>query len=170
MKVAAWIYRRKWDHSADSIGIPADRNCKRSNLVGGIAADGTALTPIVVLPGKTIGDGVPDRGYTDEKAAFHYQEERSIVTGIFANWIRCILLPFARMPSTERPCARLHSPNSKQEGSTWSFSLHTPPTRRIHSTSACHVSHASGFNILRRPRLPTRKPPSGSIADRRCSR
>lgn len=50
----------------DRISIPEDRNCKRSTLVGCIAADGNSFKPIIIVHRKTIDSDI----FTEDRVVF----------------------------------------------------------------------------------------------------
>jgi hypothetical protein len=51
------------DYSLDQRYIPRDRSIKRSTLVAAIAADGTGLKPLIIVPRLTIERGLYFWGY-----------------------------------------------------------------------------------------------------------
>jgi hypothetical protein len=77
-----------------SIPIPSDRSEKRATLVGGIAADGVGLKPLIILPRKTIAKELEIMGYTEDKYMFVHQENGFITKARFQEWILKILIPY----------------------------------------------------------------------------
>ena len=63
----------------DRISIPEDRNCKRSTLVGCIAADGNSFKPIIIVHRKTIDSDI----FTEDRVVFACQEHGFMTTKLF---------------------------------------------------------------------------------------
>jgi hypothetical protein len=81
------------DYPLDHIFIPADRSIKRSTLVAAIAADGTGLKPLIIVPRLTIEREVGLWGYQG-RVIFKYQEHGFVTITIFEEWVDKVLLPY----------------------------------------------------------------------------
>lgn len=79
--------------SDDRIGMPIDRATKRSSLLLCIAADGTWLKPLLILPRKTIEKELLEEGINEQLAQFVYQENGFITTQLFTNWCEQVFFP-----------------------------------------------------------------------------
>jgi hypothetical protein len=80
------------DYPLDHRYIPADRSIKRSTLVAAIAADGTGLKPLIIVPRLTIERALYFWGYEVTKVIFEYQEHDYDTT--FEDWVNKVLLPY----------------------------------------------------------------------------
>jgi hypothetical protein len=67
----------------DKIPIPIDRTIECTSLIAGIAADGMALKPIMIVSRKTIDREARLWGYGSKNVLFVHQENDSISTPIF---------------------------------------------------------------------------------------
>jgi hypothetical protein len=76
------------------IHIPVDRNSKRSTLVGAIAADGTALKPMVVVDRVTMETDLTLVGYDSEKVDMVTQPNAFINALLFERWAEEIFFPY----------------------------------------------------------------------------
>jgi hypothetical protein len=61
-------------------------------MVAVIAADGTALKPIIIVPCKTTEVEPILCGYNAQKVAFEYQENGFITIKLFEKWVEEVLL------------------------------------------------------------------------------
>jgi hypothetical protein len=61
-----------------TIPLPVDCNMKRSTMVAGVAADGAALKPMIIVPRVTIERELLLWGYGSGKVFFKFQENRFI--------------------------------------------------------------------------------------------
>jgi hypothetical protein len=78
------------------VQIPADRTMKRATLVGAIAGDGSALTPVIILSRKTLEYDLARWGYREGRMFFRYQENGYITTTRFESWIQDVLVPYVQ--------------------------------------------------------------------------
>ena len=76
-----------------NIKIPVDRNSMRATIVGCIAADGTCMKPLVLLPRKTIDSDLILYGYNDNQALFVYQKNAFMTTKLFEKWAIDVFFP-----------------------------------------------------------------------------
>jgi hypothetical protein len=76
------------------ISIPVQRACKRATLTGCIAADGSALKPLVILSAKTIAEDIIQAGFTEDKVLFIYQSHGFMTKMIFEFWCKEIFFPY----------------------------------------------------------------------------
>jgi hypothetical protein len=84
------------DFADDTIPVPVDCNAKRATLVAGIAANGSGMTPLILVPRKTIDAELIVCGYDEEKVAFHYQGNGFLTITLFQKWISEVLIPYFR--------------------------------------------------------------------------
>jgi hypothetical protein len=82
------------DFPHDKVPIPIDRSQKRCTLLAGIAADGTCLAPMVVVPMKTIEEEMYTMGCTPDKVRYVHQENGFITGDLFNVYVDEILFPF----------------------------------------------------------------------------
>lgn len=75
-------------YEKSTIEIPVDRNSKRATIVACIAADGSFLKPMIILPRKTMELDLLMWGYTNEKALFAYQKNAFMTTVLFEEWAK----------------------------------------------------------------------------------
>jgi hypothetical protein len=81
------------EHVADEVPYPVSRTGKRITLVACIAADGSHMKPVIVIPRKTIDDDLFLTGLTGEKVAIYSQSKGYIDTPIFDAWLEDTFLP-----------------------------------------------------------------------------
>ena len=74
------------DYERDSIEIPVTRASKRSSMIAGIYADGSTLTPGIVVSRKTIEMKLYECWYTPEKVSICFQENGFFDTSTFLIW------------------------------------------------------------------------------------
>jgi hypothetical protein len=91
----------------EKIGIPIDRATKRTSLLC-IAADGTWLKPLLILPRKTIQRELLDEGINGRSARFVDQENGFITTSLFTDWWKQVFVSEVRSPR-ERSQYRGHA-------------------------------------------------------------
>ena len=72
--------------SDEDIKCPVDRQGKRASLLVAIAADGSAFTPAVVVPRKTVETELYEFGYTTDKICYGYSETGFFSTELFEKW------------------------------------------------------------------------------------
>jgi hypothetical protein len=75
------------------IQIPIDRGSKRSSLLVRIAADGTYLKPLLILPGKTIESELMEQGVNGDRCLIVHQENDFICTELFEQWRLEVFFP-----------------------------------------------------------------------------
>ncbi len=71
----------------------AERNSKRATMIGGIALDGTKLTPCIVLANKRCEKELIINGYGNQNVLLVYQENGFINSKIFSYWTDHIFIP-----------------------------------------------------------------------------
>ena len=77
--------------------FPVDRTRKRSSLVAAIAADGTYLAPLIIIPRKTIEKEMLACGYRAENNVFIVSQESGFITGLIWDfWVETIFIPEIR--------------------------------------------------------------------------
>jgi hypothetical protein len=67
----------------DSIYVPYDCSSKQASLLVCIAADGTFVKPMVIVPRLTVEQEVYEIGYTPDLVMLEYQENEFISTQLF---------------------------------------------------------------------------------------
>ena len=77
----------------DEIKIPVARTTKRASILAGIAADGSTITPAVIVPRKTIEMELFENGYTPDKVMLAYQENGFFTIEIFERWAFEVFFP-----------------------------------------------------------------------------
>jgi hypothetical protein len=80
-------------YSANEIQIPCKRGAKRASMLGCIAADGSSLVPLIIVPRKTIEVELFEVGYTPDKVLVRFQENGFISAALFDEWVHSILVP-----------------------------------------------------------------------------
>jgi hypothetical protein len=73
------------------ITCPIDRATKRSSLLVCIAAEGTYLKLLLILPRKTIEPEVFEQGISESMCKMVYQEHGLISTALFEQWFWDVL-------------------------------------------------------------------------------
>jgi hypothetical protein len=73
-------------YQGDEIPIPVDSAAQRNSLLIYIAADGTYLRPLLILPRKTIESELIEQGTNSELATMVHQEHGFILTVLFEDW------------------------------------------------------------------------------------
>jgi hypothetical protein len=84
------------DSPLNHIYIPADGSIKRSTLVAAIAADGTGLKPLIIVPRLTIERELFFWGYELTKVIFEYEEHGFITIQLLKNGLTncsCLTMP-----------------------------------------------------------------------------
>jgi hypothetical protein len=81
-------------YGGDDIAMPVDPLIKCESLIGGIAADGTPLKAVIIVPRKTVEIEVKLCGHGDKHMSLVYQEYGSLSTTIFKGWIMTVLIPY----------------------------------------------------------------------------
>ena len=82
------------DYESSSIKYPRNRASKRASLVGCIAADGSTLKPMIIIPRKTIEEELELYGYTRRNVCFAYQEHSFMTSKLFLKWANEIFFPY----------------------------------------------------------------------------
>jgi hypothetical protein len=77
----------------DKVGIPIDRSTKRSSLLLCIAADGTFLKLMLILPRKTIQKELLEEGINDGIRQLVYQENHFFPGELFKEWCAEVFFP-----------------------------------------------------------------------------
>jgi hypothetical protein len=80
-------------HSEDLVHYPVSRTGKRITLLAFVAADGSFLEPVVVIPRKTYDEDLLLFGITPEKVEFYSQEKGYISMPIFDDWFQIVFIP-----------------------------------------------------------------------------
>ena len=73
--------------------FPVERNTQHSTVVACIAADGTALNPLIIVKHRTTRDKVRLRCWGDDKVCFRHSESGYITHDLFMGWLRDIFIP-----------------------------------------------------------------------------
>ena len=82
------------DANEKEIFFPIDRTTKRSSLVSAIAADGTYLGPLLIIPRKTIEKEMLACGYRPENNYHIVSQESGFITSlIWDYWVEEIFIP-----------------------------------------------------------------------------
>jgi hypothetical protein len=76
--------------------IPVERRCKRATLTACIAADGSALKPLVILSAASIIEEILESGYTEDKVIFIYQNHGFMTKRLFKYWAQNIFFPYVK--------------------------------------------------------------------------
>jgi hypothetical protein len=87
--------------SDKKVSIPISRNSKRATLTGFIAADGSALKPLVIMSTGSIIEDIEEAGYTPDKVQFIYQSHGFMTKRIFQYWMQEIFIPYVEMKRQE---------------------------------------------------------------------
>lgn len=77
----------------EQVVVSVNRNSKRASMIGCIAADGTALKPMIVTPRKRIALNLKYHGYTDDVCSIVHQESGFVNAAVFDYWATTILFP-----------------------------------------------------------------------------
>lgn len=80
-------------HSGPHVYFPVPRTGKRITLLACIAADGSYLKPLIVIPRKTYDADLALTGITDEKVTVYSQAKGYTNRPIFLAWLTDIFLP-----------------------------------------------------------------------------
>jgi hypothetical protein len=83
-------------HVGDQVGYPVSCAGKRITLVACIAADGSSLKPLVIIPRKTIDDDFRLTGLTAEKVMTRSQSKGYVDVKIFETWLVAIFFAEVR--------------------------------------------------------------------------
>ena len=83
------------DYTESSIEIPVRRDSKRSTLIHTIAADGTYLKPLLIIPRKTVDSSILKR-LTSNNISIHHQQKGFANTEIIAKWLQEDFFPEIR--------------------------------------------------------------------------
>jgi hypothetical protein len=80
-------------YEGDSIYVPWDRSSKRASLLMYIAADGTFVEPMVIVPRLTVEQEVYEIGYDPDRIMLEHQENSFISTQLFDKWATEVFFP-----------------------------------------------------------------------------
>jgi hypothetical protein len=80
-------------HSEKHVYIPVSRTGKRITLMACIAADGSVLTPGVIIPRKTVNRDLLLIGLTSEKVTIRSQPHGFVESRLFLSWLETTSLP-----------------------------------------------------------------------------
>ena len=82
------------DADDTKVVFPVDRTRKRSSLVATIAADGTYLAPLIIIPRKTIEKEMLSCGYRPENNHYIVSQECGFITSLIWDfWVETIFIP-----------------------------------------------------------------------------
>lgn len=81
------------EYTAEQVAVSINRNSKRASMIGCIAADGTALKPMIVTPRKRIAVNLKHHGYTGDVCSIVHQETGFVNAAVFDYWATTILFP-----------------------------------------------------------------------------
>ena len=82
------------DAEDKKVFFPVDRSRKRASLVAAIAADGTYLAPLIIIPRKTIEKEMLACGYRPELNHFIVSQECGFITGLIWDfWVESVFIP-----------------------------------------------------------------------------
>jgi hypothetical protein len=88
-------------YDGNQIEIPVSRESKRSTVLGAIAADGTCLRPLVIVPRKSIEQELYQMGYTQNRIMYGSNESGFITTELFDQWATTELIEYVRKTRIE---------------------------------------------------------------------
>ena len=80
------------EYEGQTIKIPVRRESKRSTLIHTIAADGTYLKPLLIIPRKTVDSSLIKR-LSSSNISIHHQKKGFANTDIIAKWLRDEFFP-----------------------------------------------------------------------------
>jgi hypothetical protein len=80
-------------YESESIHVPCDRSSKRASLLVCIAADGTFVRLLVIVPRLTVDQEVYEIRYTPDRVMLEYQENGFISTQLFDKWVIDVFFP-----------------------------------------------------------------------------
>ena len=83
-------------HLGDTVPLPNELKVDHATMMAAIAADGTALKPLIVVQRKTLDAELRAAGYTDDRILFAHSPTGYINTAIFLKWISEIYIPYLR--------------------------------------------------------------------------
>ena len=75
------------------IRFPVERNTQHSTVVACIAADGTAINPLIIVKHRTTRDTVRLRCWGDDKVCFRHSESGYVTNDLFIGWLRDTFIP-----------------------------------------------------------------------------
>ena len=82
------------DADEKNVVFPVDRTRKRSSLVAAVAADGSYLAPLIIIPRKTIEKEMFACGYRPDLNHFIVSQESGFITGLIWDfWVENIFVP-----------------------------------------------------------------------------
>jgi hypothetical protein len=87
--------------SDSKISIPIQRRSKRATLTACIAADGSAIKPLLIMSTGSIIEDIEEAGLTKDKVQFIFQNLGFIIKRIFKYWYTEFFFPYAEMKREE---------------------------------------------------------------------
>jgi hypothetical protein len=80
-------------HVAEKPYYSVSRRGKRITLIACVAADGSYVTPALIIPRVTYEDELAEYGLTDEKIVIYSQKNAFIDRDIFFDWLKDVFQP-----------------------------------------------------------------------------
>jgi hypothetical protein len=80
-------------HKSDHVYLLVSRASKRITLMACIAEDGSAITPQIVIPRKTVDENLFLTGLPPEKVVIRSQPKGYVTTALFDDWFTQVFLP-----------------------------------------------------------------------------
>ena len=77
----------------DKTMYPVARDTRHATVVACIAADGTAIPPLVIVTHRTVREALMRRCWTPDKVLFAHSEKGFITHEIFTDWLRDTFVP-----------------------------------------------------------------------------
>jgi hypothetical protein len=87
--------------SDSKISIPIQRRSKRATLTACIAADGSAIKPLLIMSTGSIIEDIEEAGFTKDKVQFIFQNHGFMTKRIFHYWCTEIFFPYVEMKREE---------------------------------------------------------------------
>jgi hypothetical protein len=81
------------EYEGSQIPIPISRNDARATMVACISADGRSLTPLIVIPRKSIEVELFECGFTPDCCRIHSQPNGFLTAALFEEWFFTIYIP-----------------------------------------------------------------------------
>ena len=82
-----------YDYNGNTAVFGVDRNTKRASLIGCIAADGSALKPMIIVPRKRLAANLKHYGYSEDVCGIISQESGFVNAAIFDYWATSVFFP-----------------------------------------------------------------------------
>jgi hypothetical protein len=152
------------------IPLPVLRGGKRLTLVGAIAADGSSLTPMIIITRHTIDQDLQLFGIRDSTCMIAYQENGFITQELFADWFSVLFLPEIQQrrecTGYEGPCILIMDGCSCHDGDIFLdlameeniIPLYIPP----HSSNQLQPCDLCLFGLTKRQIIRINKLPEGN--------